>query len=52
MRKKVPPNFIDSSVGVDTTENAGRMLHEIFGEKVFDFPKTPSLIEYLINLFM
>jgi adenine-specific DNA-methyltransferase len=47
--KEVPPNFIDSSVGVDTTENAGRMLHEIFGEKVFDFPKTPSLIEYLIN---
>ena len=47
--KEVPPNFIDSSVGVDTTENAGRMLHEIFGKKVFDFPKTPSLIEYLIN---
>src|SRR5690606_15582240 len=42
--KEVPPNFIDSSVGVDTTENAGRMLHEIFGKKVFDFPKTPSLI--------
>jgi len=47
--KEVPPNFIDSSVGVDTTENAGRMLHEIFGKKVFDFPKTPSLIEYIIN---
>jgi len=47
--KEVPPNFIDSSVGVDTTENAGRMLYDIFGEKVFDFPKTPSLIEYLIN---
>ena len=47
--KEVPPNFIDSSVGVDTTENAGRMLHEIFGQKVFDFPKTPSLIEYIIN---
>jgi adenine-specific DNA-methyltransferase len=36
--KEVPPNFIDSSVGVDTTENAGRMLEEIFGKKVFDFP--------------
>ncbi len=47
--KEVPPNFIDASVGVDTTENAGRMLFEIFGSKVFDFPKTPSLIEYLIN---
>lgn len=47
--KEVPPNFIDSSVGVDTTENAGRMLEDIFGKKVFDFPKTPSLIEYIIN---
>ena len=47
--KEVPPNFIDNSVGVDTNENAGRMLYEIFGEKVFDFPKPPSLIQYLIN---
>lgn len=47
--KEVPPNFIDSSVGVDTTENAGRMLYEIFGKKIFDFPKSPSLIEYIIN---
>ncbi len=47
--KEVPPNFIDSSVGVDTTENAGRMLNDIFGKKVFDFPKTPSLIEYITN---
>lgn len=46
---EVPPNMIDSSVGVDTTENAGRELLRIFNEKVFDFPKTPSLIEYLIN---
>ncbi|MDO5608098.1 MAG: site-specific DNA-methyltransferase [Capnocytophaga sp.] len=47
--KEVPPNFIDSSVGVDTTENAGRMLNDIFGKKVFDFPKPPSLIEYIAN---
>jgi adenine-specific DNA-methyltransferase len=46
---EVPPNFINIDVGVDTTENAGRELFKIFGKKVFDFPKTPSLIEYLIN---
>lgn len=47
--KEVPPNFIDMSVGVDTTENAGRLLFSIFNKKVFDFPKPPSLIEYIIN---
>lgn len=48
--REVPPNFIDSSVGVDTTENAGRMLSEIFNnQKVFDYPKPVSLIKYLIN---
>lgn len=48
--REVPPNFIDSSVGVDTTENAGRLLLEIFNnEKVFDYPKPISLIKYLIN---
>ena len=46
---EVPPNYINIDVGVDTTENAGRELLKIFGEKVFDFPKTPSLVEYLIN---
>ena len=48
--REVPPNFIDSSVGVDTTENAGRLLTEIFNNtKVFDFPKPVSLIKYLLN---
>lgn len=47
-QREVPPNFIDENVGVDTTENAGRLLEQIFNEKVFDFPKTPSLIEYII----
>lgn len=46
---EVPPNLIDSSVGVNTTEEAGRLLTNIFGYKVFNFPKDPSLIEYLIN---
>lgn len=47
---EVPPNLIDSSVGVDTTEEAGKILANIFGRNnVFEFPKHPSLIEYLIN---
>lgn len=47
---EVPPNLIDNSVGVDTTEEAGKELSIIFGkDKVFDYPKIPSLIEYLIN---
>ncbi len=48
--REVPPNLIDSSVGVDTTENAGRDLLEIFdNEKIFDYPKPVSLIKYLVN---
>lgn len=48
--REVPPNFIDSSVGVDTTENAGRNLLDIFdNKKVFDYPKPISLIKYLVN---
>lgn len=47
---EVPPNFIDINVGVDTTENAGRALQEIFDNKVvFDYPKPVSLLKYLIN---
>lgn len=48
---EVPPNLIDSSVGVDTTEEAGKLLHQMFGKDVFDFPKHPSLIKYLISFF-
>ncbi|MFV0212146.1 site-specific DNA-methyltransferase [Empedobacter falsenii] len=49
-KPEVPPNFIDKNVNVDTTENAGRALTQIFGkEKVFDYPKPVSLIKYLIN---
>lgn len=46
---EVPPNLIDQSVGVNTTEEAGKSLSEIFGKHVFDYPKEVSLIEYLIN---
>ncbi len=47
---EVPPNLIDSEVGVNTTEEAGKDLATIFdGKKVFDYPKDVSLIEYIIN---
>ena len=47
---EVPPNLIDESVGVTTTEEAGKLVDGIFGgNKVFDFPKPPSLVEYLMN---
>jgi len=48
---EVPPNLIDESCGVDTTEEAGKQLQRIFATKakVFDYPKDPSLIAYLIN---
>lgn len=46
---EVPPNLIDASVGVDTTEKAGAYLDNIMGNKVFDYPKPISLLKYLIN---
>ena len=47
---EVPWNIIDKSFGVQTNEMASAELRNIFdGKKIFDFPKPPSLIEYLIN---
>lgn len=47
---EIPRNLIDKEVGVNTTEEAGKLLTNIFGtEDVFDFPKHPSLIEYLLQ---
>ena len=47
---EVPPNFIDKSVNVDTTEQAGKILAQLFGGvKVFDYPKPVDLIMYLCN---
>ena len=46
---EVPPNLIDSTVGVSTTEEAGKEQIKIFGKKVFDYPKDSSLIEYLLK---
>ena len=47
--EEVPPNLINSKVGVGTNENAGTELETMFGAKVFDFPKPPSLIKYLFG---
>ena len=46
---EVPPNLIDESVNVDTTENAGRDLKNILKGNLFDYPKPVSLIQYLLN---
>lgn len=45
-----PPNLIDSSVLVDTTEQAGAYLDNIFdGNHVFDYPKPVSLLKYILK---
>lgn len=46
---EVPPNLIDMNVGVNTTEEAGKRLAEMFGANPFDYPKDVSLIKYLLN---
>ena len=49
--EEVPPNLIDETVGVDTTENAGKYVTRLFeGKQVFDYPKPISLLKYLINM--
>ncbi len=46
---EVPRNLVDANDYVGTTEEGGVILKEIFGKKMFDYPKTPTLIQYLIN---
>lgn len=47
---EVPPNFINKSVNVDTTEQAGKALEILFDDmKIFDYPKPIDLLEYIIN---
>jgi adenine-specific DNA-methyltransferase len=46
---EAPPNLIDDSVGVGTTEEAGNQLIEMFGKEVFEYPKNIDLIKYLLN---
>jgi adenine-specific DNA-methyltransferase len=47
---EVPPNLIDDSVGVGTTEAAGTALDELFNNQtIFDYPKPVALMRYLIG---
>jgi adenine-specific DNA-methyltransferase len=47
---EVPPNLIDDTVGVDTTEKAGDDLDKLFDDNtIFDYPKPVSLVKYLTN---
>ena len=47
---EVPPNLIDRTVGVGTTENAGKALDALFdGLRVFDYPKPVELINYIAD---
>lgn len=47
---EVPPSLIDDAVGVQTTEEAGKTLSNIFGkDTIFEYPKDVTLIEYLIS---
>lgn len=50
--EEVPPNLINESVGVSTTEEAGKDLNELIGNKIFDYPKPTSLIKYLANFII
>lgn len=45
---EVPPNLIDSTSGVGTTEKAGAALDQLFdGKRAFDYPKPVELISYI-----
>ncbi|HEX8517411.1 MAG TPA: site-specific DNA-methyltransferase [Bacteroidia bacterium] len=46
---EVPRNLIDANDRVGTTEEGGNVLKEIFGTRIFDYPKSPTLLEYIIN---
>lgn len=46
---EVPSNLINAKVGVDTNEVAGNYQVELFGKKIFNYPKPVSLIKYLLG---
>ena len=37
-------------MGIQTAENAGKELTNLFGKEVFKYPKSEGLIKYLINI--
>ncbi|KKQ66873.1 MAG: Type III restriction-modification system StyLTI enzyme mod [Parcubacteria group bacterium GW2011_GWA2_38_27] len=45
--EQIPPNIID---GVESTREAQKKLDEMFGKKVFDYPKPVSLMKRLIKI--
>tara|TARA_R110001606_G_scaffold183346_2_gene329985 strand:- start:2021 stop:3991 length:1971 start_codon:yes stop_codon:yes gene_type:complete len=59
---KTPTNYIRDNIifplldktnaEIDTNETSSKELDELFGCKVFDFPKPVSLIKYLINFLV
>ena len=50
IREKIISPLLDKeNCNVDTNETSSGQLEELFGCKVFDFPKPTSLIKYLIN---
>lgn len=50
-KEKYYTNIIDkSNTTVGTNETASSELEDLFGKRIFDFPKPVSLIEYLISL--
>lgn len=46
---EVPSNLINNKVRVETNEAAGNYQIELFGKKVFNYPKPVSLIKYLLG---
>jgi len=42
-----PWNIIDPRFNVETNEDAEKQLRDLFGKKVYDYPKPTSLIKYL-----
>lgn len=48
-KPEVPRNLIDIEDNVGTTEEGGKLLTRILGRNAFDYPKVPSLLEYVIN---
>ncbi len=46
------PLLDKTNTNIDTNETSSKELQELFGCKVFDFPKPVSLIKYLINFLV
>tara|TARA_R110001583_G_scaffold143023_1_gene295139 strand:- start:333 stop:2414 length:2082 start_codon:yes stop_codon:yes gene_type:complete len=47
---EAPFDLIDSTMGIQTSEGAGNDLTKLFGQDVFKYPKSESLMKYLIDI--